>query len=378
MKDKTQDKSKAHRRGRRFALYIIALGLLIAIVAYIWSLSQLPTIEERVAAIETARAIPDSENAAILYEQLFENPNAHWPDRTLTSLDADGWEFTLSRPWLEKDYPELADWIRDHRWLIDELLAASTLEKCHFPINIQPYRPVQVDRLRTMRRWVFLLNRAANNDVAEYRIDSSIVKWRCMIRLGRHLQQQCTLIEFLEGIGYEASALHRASDYIVEGNPDEHQLHKIASLPVETRDDWHTIQSRIIPVEELGRAKYKRSLGLVDRLKYEFGIGKIGMMKQTLCHRIHGKYLEMLARKRGLRILIALKRYQKQYHRWPDGLDAIKLRLSPEILVDPINDGEFVYRVTDDGFTLYSKGENTLDEGGQREKEGPDDRRIWP
>ncbi|UCE47457.1 MAG: hypothetical protein JSW47_17900, partial [Phycisphaerales bacterium] len=147
------------------------------------------------------------------------------------------------------------------------------------------------------------------------------------------------------------------------------------------RNDWDAILGRIAPVEELGLQEYKRSLGLVDRLKYEFGIGPIGSSKGRIYPIARDGYSRALASKRGLHILVALRRYRNEYHRWPKSLDEIRSRVSAEILVDPINDGDFVYRLTNDGFTLYSKGKNKVDEGGQynsRSEEGPDDRRIWP
>ncbi len=385
MADQPQNKRATTKRRRRFTLLAAGTCLLVVAVALLWSRSDSPSAEERLAAIEATRAIPDSENAAILYNRLLENPGAHWPDSGPAFLDSASNMLTRSQPWLERDYPELADGIKERQWLIDGLLAATQLEKCHFRIDIEPYRPTYtpapLSRVRTMRRWLFLLMRAANNDVAEERTDDAIAKWRCMIQLGRHLQQQCILIEFLVGISSESAGVNQASAFVVEGDPDEHQLHKIASLPAETRNDWDAIQSRIIPVGELQRQEYERSLGLVDRVKYEFGIGAIGRTKGSIYHRVRGSYLRTLMYKRGLHILVALRRYRNEYHRWPKSLDEIRSRASVEILVDPISDGDFVYRLTNDGFTLYSKGENKVDEGGQyksQSKEGPDDRRIWP
>ena len=195
-------------------------------------------------------------------------------------------------------------------------------------------------------------------------------------------QQQCRLIEHLEGMSSEAVGVRQASAFVVEGEPDEHQLHRIASLPFETQDEWVAVLGRIAPVEELALQEYKKEMGLVERLKYELGIGQIGSAKYDTYKRMRESYSRKLASKRGLRILIALRRYRKEHHRWPDSLDEIRQRVSAEILVDPSNKGAFVYRLTDDGFTLYSKGENDLDEDGEykggRRRDGPDDWLIWP
>ena len=69
-------------------------------------------------------------------------------------------------------------------------------------------------------------------------------------------------------------------------------------------------------------------------------------------------------------------------------MEQIKNYTDSENFIDPINDGSFVYKLTDDNFTLYSKGKNNIDEDGEYEtKWDPnttkteiikDDRLIWP
>ena len=58
------------------------------------------------------------------------------------------------------------------------------------------------------------------------------------------------------------------------------------------------------------------------------------------------------------------------------------------MFVDPINGDSFVYNRTDDNFTLYSKGQNRIDEGGEYDTKFSadyrkieiikDDVMIWP
>jgi hypothetical protein len=137
----------------------------------------------------------------------------------------------------------------------------------------------------------------------------------------------------------------------------------------------------MLPAQELTLQEFKKGLSLVDRLKYEFGIGLLGSMKDSNYEMMRGEYARVLTYKRGLHILVTLKRYKKEHRRWPDGLDEIRPPLAAEILVDPINEGDFVYKLADDGFTLYSKGENNVDEGGRyqgKPEEAPDDWPIWP
>jgi hypothetical protein len=88
------------------------------------------------------------------------------------------------------------------------------------------------------------------------------------------------------------------------------------------------------------------------------------MMEESYCG-VHDSYLRTIAGKRGCQIIIALRRYKNKHGRWPESLDDVKDLVPDEVLVDPINSGSFVYKLTDDNFTLYSKGKNNIDENGQ-------------
>ena len=86
--------------------------------------------------------------------------------------------------------------------------------------------------------------------------------------------------------------------------------------------------------------------------------------------------------------MIALRRYKNKTGQWPEKLDEVKSLASAEILVDPINGGSFVYKLTEENFTLYSKGKNNIDEDGIRRvtydpndfkwPKTEDDWLIWP
>ncbi|MCK4753182.1 MAG: hypothetical protein KAS75_07025, partial [Planctomycetes bacterium] len=94
-------------------------------------------------------------------------------------------------------------------------------------------------------------------------------------------------------------------------------------------------------------------------------------------YRIHEIYLRLLTDRRGCQLLIGLRRHKNKTGDWPESLDEIKAFVPAETFIDPTNEGVFVYKLTDDSFTLYSKGLNGIDEDGKREDE-QDDWQIWP
>ena len=103
----------------------------------------------------------------------------------------------------------------------------------------------------------------------------------------------------------------------------------------------------------------------------------------TSLSKMHYLYLRLSSDLRGSKIIIALRRYKNKTGHWPESLDEIKTLTDPNVFIDPINGGNFVYKLTEENFTLYRKGTNNIDEGGKRdrwdeEKTGADDWLIWP
>jgi hypothetical protein len=90
-------------------------------------------------------------------------------------------------------------------------------------------------------------------------------------------------------------------------------------------------------------------------------------------------YQHSMAERKGTLIMVALKHYKNAHGNWPENLTEIKSLALPDTFIDPLNNGKFVYKRTANGFILYSKGKNGIDEEGQfGGKTSPDDWMIWP
>jgi hypothetical protein len=241
-----------------------------AVVGLLW-LSDILTVrspEQQLAAIEAARAIPDEQNAAVIYKRLFED----WTARN-ASVDMEkrlGAEAIIFEPWSSEEYPEADAFLETEQRTMRLLREACEKRKCWFGL------PANVNALG--------------------RMDTI---YMTMLR-------------------YQLSALQR--------------LKRIIS-------------------------------GLRDKSEVREKAGEI--------------YLRLLAHRCGIRILIALRRYKNEHGFWPRGLDDTKGITPAEAFIDPRNEGSFVYRLTDGGFELYSKGPNKIDEEGKF-KDGADDWCIWP
>ena len=361
------ERSKKHSRIIFVVIFTFLLSVCLWKIFYHQSADEnigAISADEKLAAIEATRAIPDSENAALIYNRLLQDPNASSLTSNLPeSIDNTSFHQALYKPWLNSEYPELAAWIKQHQYVTDTLLKAAQFEKCRFPIIIDITDTSQIDRAAPMRQWAFFLSFAANNDLAENRTDSAIAKWRTIIQMGHHLSQQPTIIDQILAHGIGRIALENIARFVINGNATEQSLQKIDILPLAIQNRWSNLDKQINEVKNLQKEKLTEKYGPIDKQKYQ-SLNKIFESIPELDVSIG--YKKYIATARGVRILVALRRYKNKSGHWPRFLNDIKSQLPDEVFTDPINNGSFIYKPTDDGFKLYSKGKNNIDEDGQK------------
>jgi hypothetical protein len=448
---------------------------------------QLYTFDEELAALEAKYAIPPEENAATIYNELLENYDKNVFYANLPRDER--WKLPMREPWSSKEEPQIAEWLQQHQTTIATLLRASKIDKCQFPISVDTTPNANSKRMRRLsaiRNLAFLSFSAANNDIAENRIDQALRKYVALLQMGKHISQQQLLIHTLVAISIEALAIEQINRFVVTEDATAEHLRIIEESLAKIKRDWSADLARIL---EYGKLLTKNWVGrfyqthpgsnkirlsrdpLADwRTAWEENVKdqqqieqrrqllrvyiypdywekkiirahtllrwlflpsnpeKVGRIIDTIfekyyamakpdfdwkkqpkkplstafpsesvwpCfnqrqaverlavyvsetsrhyHKLHDVYLRRALNQKGCQILIALRRYKNRKGHWPKGLDDIKVMTAPETLVDPMNDGSFVYKLTEDSLTLYSKGKNNIDEDG----EYPDDWLIWP
>ena len=366
-------------KGKRkiYLWIIIVLGLLcllFVIGVFVLTMPS-PTLDKRIAEFEARRKIPDAENAAVIYDKLFKDANftAIFVDSNFIKM-SDSIEY--SKPWMSKDYPETAEWIKNQQKFINELLKASKFEKCYFPIPTNTEEDSShFDKLRMLRNIAQLMVYTANNDIGEGRINDAIEKYRFTIKLAEHIYQQPLFIDYMFGWVVELSAVDCLNELILKTEISEEQLKAIESIHIQIADTWQQHSQQKSEGERLWADKVNNK----HIISFDY-ISAIFTRQHTLKDSLKDRYksyLRLLAKKRANRILIGLRKYKNQNGQWPDNLEQIKSLVEPIVLIDPQNSGSFVYKKTDDGFTLYSKGPNNIDEGGKSD-EPADDYMIWP
>ena len=115
-------------------------------------------------------------------------------------------------------------------------------------------------------------------------------------------------------------------------------------------------------------------------MSHEMCFGTFGVSEDSYFKEF---YVEQMARRRGTWLLLGLRRHHDAHGVWPDTLDLVSAYVPPEAYSDPAGGGAFAYTRDGDGFRLYSKGLNRIDEGGRSgyvraQDRVEDDIWIWP
>ncbi len=366
--NKKTDRTKCHLWHLWVALFVV---FVVAIVCcFIWQkhLWDLGSIDERLAAIDAELAIPDFENAAVYYMRFLSNQN------NASALDdlAGYTPSAYAESWIDIEHPELATKLERYHSFIQTLLDISEIKQAHFPVYPDPSSSSFT--LADMRKVTFILSWAAANDLAEGRIDAAYSKYRCQLKLAYHLQQQPATYYRLVGIAIEAVASGNIKRAVMWDEITPEQLRSLEMI-LETPSNQYKVDDKIADrVDRLIEEKEMSELPLVARLRYLL-LGRIN--RNSRRQREQRQYQRIQASRQAIRILIALRRHKQKTDSWPETLEQIEPKLPGQMLINPQNNSSFVYKRDGENFIFYSKGPNSIDEGGVASKPA-DDWTIWP
>ena len=207
------------------------------------------TFDKELVELEAQYKVPDEQNAALFYIEIFENldVDSNQPEFYCSSSPS-----SKDEPWLSKDQPETAEWLKGHQETIEKLMKVSQKEKCLFAISADSWDfDENMDRLSTMRQCAFLLISVANNDIAEGRIDAGIKKYLCVHKIADHLYQQPVAIDFLVGSALEHLALTQLNRFVIENKPMAEQLRLIINALGYLENNWSSEFKKFLESDKL-------------------------------------------------------------------------------------------------------------------------------
>ena len=431
------------------------------------------SFDDELAVLEAKHIIPDEENAALIYNQLLE------AEREVNDINVPEGCYDLAESSLlsSEEDTEVAEWLVGQESTVKLLLEAGKMERCHFPIDASPMMSEQMERNSVMRQWARLLLCSGNIDYREDRMEQGLDKYLATLRMGGHIRQQPSMLDFFIGMAIEGLARTQLNQFCITGVPTEEHIRVIEESLTKLKYYWRSDLPRFLEHDKLlmknmvcgsayeinaeGKVRLSRDPlarmraefpdemptltywqkklfrayiilgwfvmpstpqkagGIIDgrfekhyfmaksdfdwnrepqsllsilkerswtpiRFNFEYLVDLMVDMGKGTYYEIHDLYLLAHARKQGTLILTALRRFKNETGDWPEKLDDIQHLVPADTLVDPVAGDSFVYRLTDENFTLYSKGKNNIDEGGEYDVDyldgetGPDDRPIWP
>ncbi len=435
------------------------------------------TLDDRWAKLKAKYYVPDEENAAVIYKELFEtyDPNIEIID------DCDLDDIVRTRAWTSQEDLEIVDLLKEHKNTIEKLILVSHYDKFYFPLDKSIFQTNNLFEVSKIKSLTSLLQCSANLDLGEGRIEEAIEKQNAIIRISGHFRQRPTMVSYMIAQTIETLSVKGYQRIVMHDGTKEHHLKLIEKQIKSFRYPLKEQNEQIVDYEKLlikgfaslyyeinSKEKTRINLHIVQHMKelFEDNLSEDTLEKvkrdepspylQNLSSKISAIFMWLMlpsnpqkifdyidqtydeyvyvmvkpdyswnsnpppppiadtfklnykavckllitasratyyrsffcqlrtkAYRRGSLLIIALRRYKNAHGDWPGSLDEIKDFTDEENFVDPLNGGEYVYRLTDDGFMLYSKGKNGIDDGGEDlhspdDANEPDDILIWP
>lgn len=180
------------------------------------------TFDEELAALEAERIVSPEDDAALLYENLFERwkqieENDPFPE------EADDDCVTQSQPWPAEEFPEVAAWFERHEDFFGDLIVATQKPACYFPPSVTVIGlSDSMERLSPVKHFAQHLIRASYYDIGENKdVFSAYQKQLAILNLGKHVSQQPMIIDMLTGIAIEAMGYAAMRETLMQESFDE-------------------------------------------------------------------------------------------------------------------------------------------------------------
>lgn len=234
------------------------------------------TFDDELDAIEAERGVPDEENAALLYEALFEHvaPGVNEPD-ILRSED----NRFIAKPWTSDEEPEVSKWLYEYDAVIAVLLGACQKDFCRFPVEswiFASIEPVGESRRDQYNFCFKVLLADANRDLGDGRVDSGVEKYICALKMGEHCLQQPDILDFYIGFERKKSALGAIRRFVVENEGATKQHLDMLAEAIETENRWPSAWPDVLAVVKLHAKNLYGSLYEINELgkiRFTWGIG---------------------------------------------------------------------------------------------------------
>ena len=362
--------------------------------------------------------VPDSENAAVVYDKAFKLISTKQAGKDLRVLD----DFLRSAERAKR--PELWDQahsaVRKHAVVISIVEEAVKRPKCQYPVNWDAGAQTLFPHLFKIRRLVRILDSNAILQARDGNVDEAVRSLKLSYAVGESLKDEAHLIPQLVRISATAISSRALLEVVETGKISEAQAGRLYDALGER--DFGAGFVRAMQCEramgiwvfnstrrggsltgEEGRRMPKllwalfidawRPISYADEILYLDAMNRIvdhasqpfrapnlraALMEPDfpwyaiisrimfpVFTRARAKCDEAEARTAGDRIMLALITYKARYGAYPGNLAELRAKLGWKIEEDAFSGKDFIYKPKGAGFLLYSIGENLKDDGAR-------------
>ncbi len=337
-----------------FLLSVVTLSVLLAPLLFIWLT---PTVEEKLKTLDAARAIPDEENAALVYAQILSD---YYPIKSFADLvtianervhaliradfqkpqnsstDSRSVDKTDTQPWRADEYPEVIQWLNKHERAVTISLRAAQLQHCRFhlycPISPQGHWDMTYQDILVYR--IFFLAdvtaRSAYLDLGRGRTQSSLSKAMAVRNASRHLGQHPTEHNFIISLNLELKAYRLLNTILIASDIRTLDLDRLQDTMGPLANEWNSIQHGLRPVRELYRRQANKHIPILTWLRVL--LNSNGSNRQPMA-RYSERYLEILRARQLHCLLIEARRAKEQTGTWPATLKHLEAVLPEEVSI---------------------------------------------
>lgn len=344
--------------------------------------------------------VPDSENAALIYERIFKELGSPQYERDAQTIpySSPTWDFEHSPDWSAARQA-----VERYENVIHLAEQAAALPKCRFAVNWQAGLAAAFPHFAKLREFARFASSYAVVQSHYGNTDKATRALELGLDANRRVAGDPTLISHLVniagigivgrgiedslryGTGFSEAQCRRLYDALVKIDLTAafrravagERAFFISSLQeIDPRRGYLTRPWSY--AEQLAQIKYSERLLKTADLSYRelSAQGLIGkgqfpwyfpLMRivTPVYSRVIAQRDKGIAEIRGSQILLALEAYKDRYGSYPEDLTELRSKLGWKVAEDPFSGKDFVYHRHGDGFLFYSFGMDLRDDGGR-------------
>ncbi|MBM4103710.1 MAG: hypothetical protein FJ263_06600 [Planctomycetes bacterium] len=202
-------------------------------------------LDKEIAAFNAKYAVPDEDNAAVLYTAIMKNQNWEEIDRKLDELGTK--DPNCVEHWSDEDGRKLAELILPLEPDLDAIREAAKNSKCRFEthptvLGLQK----DLDRLQIFRRWANILNMISEHVASpQEQIDNGIT----LLQMGKHLSDQPNLLNLLSGLAVAGTGQNQLNKNVMDNAITLQQIDAIENALQQSKFDMASQWPQILECE---------------------------------------------------------------------------------------------------------------------------------